>query len=29
MYRGLRRFWLAHFRFVCQASLAGARNLAD
>ena len=29
MFRGLRRFWLAHFRFVCQASLAGARNLAD
>jgi hypothetical protein len=29
MYRRLRRFWLAHFRFVCRASLAGARSLAD
>ncbi len=27
-YRRLRRFWLAHFRFVCQASLTGARELA-
>lgn len=23
-YRALRRFWLAHFRFVCRSSLAGA-----
>jgi hypothetical protein len=28
MYRGLRRFWLAHFRFVRDASLEGARGLA-
>ncbi len=28
MYRRLRRFWLAHFRFVCEASLTGARDLA-
>lgn len=27
-FRGLRRFWLAHFRFVCQESLAGAERLA-
>jgi hypothetical protein len=27
-YRALRRFWLAHFRYVCRASLAGARGLA-
>jgi hypothetical protein len=27
-YRALRRFWLAHFRFVCRESLAGARGLA-
>ena len=27
-YRALRRFWLAHFRFVRDASLAGARDLA-
>jgi hypothetical protein len=27
-YRALRRFWLAHFRFVCRESLAGARALA-
>lgn len=26
-YRALRRFWLAHFRFVCRESLAGARSL--
>lgn len=27
LYRATRRFWLAHFRFVCQASLDGARTL--
>ena len=27
-YRALRRFWLAHFRYVCLASLAGAETLA-
>ncbi len=27
MYRGLRRFWLAHFRFVRDESLAGAAQL--
>jgi len=27
-FRGLRRFWLAHFRFVCRESLAGAERLA-
>jgi hypothetical protein len=27
-YRGLRRFWLAHFRYVCRESLAGAGTLA-
>ena len=27
-YRALRRFWLAHFRYVCRESLAGARTLA-
>jgi hypothetical protein len=27
LYVGLRRFWLAHFRFVRDASLAGARYL--
>jgi pimeloyl-ACP methyl ester carboxylesterase len=27
-YRLARRLWLAHFRFVCQASLAGAHRLA-
>lgn len=26
-YRGLRRFWDAHFRFVCRESLAGAATL--
>ncbi len=26
-YRALRRFWLAHFRYVCQESLAGAQML--
>jgi len=26
-YRAMRRFWLAHFRFVCEQSLAGAREL--
>lgn len=29
LYRRLRGFWLAHFRFVRDASLAGARGLAD
>jgi hypothetical protein len=28
-YRLMRRFWLAHFRFVCRESLAGARALAE
>ena len=27
-YRALRRFWLAHFRYVCRESLAGARALS-
>lgn len=27
-YDRLRRFWIAHFRFVCRASLEGARTLA-
>jgi uncharacterized membrane protein len=27
-YRALRRFWLAHFRYVCRESLAGATTLA-
>jgi hypothetical protein len=27
-FRALRRFWLAHFRYVCRESLAGARGLA-
>jgi hypothetical protein len=27
-YRALRRFWNAHFRYVCRESLAGARALA-
>jgi hypothetical protein len=27
-YRALRRFWIAHFRYVCRASLAGAETLA-
>ena len=26
MYRALRPFWLAHFRYVCRASLDGARS---
>ena len=29
LYRGLRRFWLAHFRFVCESSLRGAATLAE
>ena len=28
-YRGLRRFWNAHFRYVCRESLAGASALAQ
>jgi Polyketide cyclase / dehydrase and lipid transport len=28
-YRLMRRFWLAHFRFVCDQSLAGARALGE
>jgi pimeloyl-ACP methyl ester carboxylesterase len=28
-YRGLRRFWLAHFRYVCRTSLAGATALGS
>ena len=27
-YRATRRFWIAHFRYVCRASLAGAEALA-
>jgi hypothetical protein len=27
-YRATRRFWLAHFRYVCRSSLAGAEALA-
>jgi hypothetical protein len=27
-YRALRKFWLAHFRYVCSASLAGATSLS-
>jgi hypothetical protein len=27
-FRALRRFWLAHFRYVCTQSLSGARSLA-
>ena len=27
LYRALRRFWMAHFCFVCQASLSGAKTL--
>jgi polyketide cyclase/dehydrase/lipid transport protein len=27
-FRRTRRFWLAHFRFVCETSLAGARELS-
>jgi hypothetical protein len=26
-FRATRRFWLAHFRYVCRASLAGAQSL--
>jgi polyketide cyclase/dehydrase/lipid transport protein len=29
MFRATRRFWLAHFRYVCRESLAGARALAQ
>ncbi|MDQ3491938.1 MAG: SRPBCC family protein [Chloroflexota bacterium] len=29
MYRLLRAFWLAHFRFVCRESLHGADRLAE
>jgi len=29
LYRGVRRFWLAHFRFVCESSLQGAAMLAQ
>jgi hypothetical protein len=28
VYRATRRFWVAHFDFVCRESLAGARRLA-
>ena len=28
-YRATRRFWLAHFRYVCRASLAGAETLVE
>ncbi len=27
-YRAARRFWLAHFRFVCRESLSGAQRLS-
>jgi hypothetical protein len=27
-FRATRKFWLAHFRYVCRASLEGARGLA-
>jgi hypothetical protein len=27
-FRAMRRFWLAHFRYVCRESLAGARSLS-
>jgi hypothetical protein len=27
-YRATRRFWVAHFRYVCRSSLAGAQALA-
>jgi hypothetical protein len=27
MYRAIRRFRLAHFRYVCRSSLAGAQTL--
>jgi uncharacterized membrane protein len=29
LYRAVRRFWLAHFRFVCESSLRGAAMLAQ
>ena len=29
LYRAIRRFWLAHFRFVCRTSLEGAEALAE
>lgn len=29
LYRATRRFWLAHFRYVCRESLAGARALPE
>jgi pimeloyl-ACP methyl ester carboxylesterase len=29
VYRLLRRFWLAHFRYVCRASTGGARSIRD
>ena len=29
VFRATRRFWLAHFRYVCRESLAGARALAQ
>jgi polyketide cyclase/dehydrase/lipid transport protein len=29
MYRAARRFWLAHFRYVCRSSLAGAQTLVE
>lgn len=29
LYRATHRFWIAHFRYVCQASLAGAKRLAE
>jgi hypothetical protein len=29
MFRATRSFWLAHFRYVCRESLAGARTLAQ
>ena len=28
-FRAMRRFWLAHFRYVCRESLAGARALGE
>lgn len=27
-FQAMRRFWIAHFDFVCRESLAGARSLA-
>ncbi len=29
VYRATQRFWLAHFRYVCRESLAGARALTE